>query len=63
MFLVWVRTVASDTRELARDVRAVEVAVQEAQDLELAFAERLDQRLVDGRRASGASPAAMSRRT
>ena len=39
--------------ELARDVRAVEVALQQAQDLELALAERLDQGLVARARPSG----------
>ena len=48
MFLVWVRTVASDTvssRAMSGPSRSLS---QEAQDLELALAERLDQRLVDG---------------
>ena len=46
MLLVWDRTVLSDTDELAGDRRAVQVRREETQHLELAFAQRLDQRPV-----------------
>ena len=65
MFLVWVRTVFSDTDELAGDVRAVQVGSEQPEHVELAFAQRLDQALV----ATGVAPlgrrcrAARSRRT
>ena len=49
MLLVCVRTVFGDTHQFASDVRPTELAPQEAQDLELPFAERFDQRLSDGR--------------
>ena len=49
MFRVWVRTVARDTLSSRAMPGPVEIALQEAQDLELPFAERLDQRLLDGR--------------
>ena len=66
MLLVCVRTVFRRHHQLARDVRPIELAAQEAQDLELPFAERLDQRLFGGRSSldrdcSGQEPAHIAR--
>ena len=43
MLLVWVRTVFSDTSELAGDVRAAQVGSQQPKDVQLPAAQRLDQ--------------------
>ena len=68
MFWVCVRTVLQRDHELARDVRAVEIARQQPKDVQLAFAEWLDQRLVargdrgSGRIEGGQQPADVVRR-
>ena len=64
MFLVWVRSVFSDTESCAGDVRPVEVGAEQPEHVELAVAQRLD----EGLRAAGTDArcrvaASSSRRT
>ena len=64
MFLVWVRTVFSDTIELAGDVRTVQVGSEQPEHVELALAQRLDQVAgLAGGLSSAVPKAASSRRT
>ena len=53
MFLVCVRTVFSDTDELASYFRAVQVGSEQPEHVQLAFAQWLDQALTGGRAALG----------
>ena len=43
MFLVWVRTVLSDTHQFAGDGRPVELAGEQPQHVPLASGQRLDE--------------------
>ena len=50
MFFVWVRSVLSDTTSSRAISGPVEVAAQQAEDLELALAQRLDEATLAARR-------------